>query len=100
MEARWIINKKSNPEKVNELSKSLNNLDLTLTEILVHRGIDTFEKAKSFFRPSLDEIHDPFLMKDMDKAVNRLQQAIDNNEKILVFGDYDVDGTTSVIIKI
>tara|TARA_R110001592_G_scaffold16011_3_gene68621 strand:- start:1122 stop:2828 length:1707 start_codon:yes stop_codon:yes gene_type:complete len=98
MEARWIINKKSNPEKVNELSKSLNNLDLTLTEILVHRGIDTFEKAKSFFRPSLDEIHDPFLMKDMDKAVNRLQQAIENNEKILVFGDYDVDGTTSVAL--
>jgi single-stranded-DNA-specific exonuclease len=98
METRWVINEKSNPEKVNELSASLNNLDLTLTDILVHREIDTFEKAKSFFRPSLDEIHDPFLMKDMDKAVNRLQQAIDNNEKILVFGDYDVDGTTSVAL--
>ncbi|MCB9365358.1 MAG: single-stranded-DNA-specific exonuclease RecJ [Flavobacteriales bacterium] len=98
METRWIINKKSNPEKINELSASLNNLDLTLTDILIQRGIDTFEKAKSFFRPSLDEIHDPFLMKDMDKAVNRLQQAIDNNEKILVFGDYDVDGTTSVAL--
>jgi single-stranded-DNA-specific exonuclease len=98
METRWIINEKSNPEKVNELSKSLNNLDLTLTDILVHRGIDTFEKAKSFFRPSLDEIHDPFLMKDMDKAVNRLQQAIEKNEKILIFGDYDVDGTTSVAL--
>lgn len=98
METRWIINEKSNPKKVNELSASLNNLDLTLTDILIQRGIDTFEKAKSFFRPSLDEIHDPFLMKDMDKAVNRLQQAITNNEKILVFGDYDVDGTTSVAL--
>src|SRR5690606_32664703 len=60
------------------------------------RGTDSFEKARSFFRPSLEELHDPFLMKDMDKAVDRLQKAIANEEKILIYGDYDVDGTTSV----
>lgn len=98
MEKRWKINEPANPEEVNRLSSELNNLDLTLTNILLQRKIDTFEKAKTFFRPSLEEIHDPFLMKDMDKAVNRLQQAIENKEKILVFGDYDVDGTTSVAL--
>lgn len=98
MEKRWQINEQANESETKKLSESLNNLDLTLTNILLQRGIDTFDKAKSFFRPSLDEIYDPFLMKDMDKAVNRLQQAIENNEKILVFGDYDVDGTTSVAL--
>jgi single-stranded-DNA-specific exonuclease len=98
MEKRWKINEQANESDTKKLSVSLNNLDLTLTNILLQRGINTFDKAKSFFRPSLDEIHDPFLMKDMDKAVNRLQQAIENNEKILVFGDYDVDGTTSVAL--
>lgn len=98
MEKRWQINEQANESETKKLSESLNNLDLTLTNILLQRGIDTFDKAKSFFRPSLDEIHDPFLMKDMDKAVSRLQQAIENNEKILVFGDYDVDGTTSVAL--
>jgi single-stranded-DNA-specific exonuclease len=64
--------------------------------MLVGRGITTFDEAKSFFRPSLQSLHDPFLMKDMDKAVSRIMQAFDQKEKILVFGDYDVDGTTSV----
>jgi len=98
MEKRWKINDDVNQKEVNELSSQLNNLDLILTSILLQRNIDSFDKAKSFFRPSLDEIHDPFLMKDMDKAVNRLEQAISANEKILIFGDYDVDGTTSVAL--
>jgi single-stranded-DNA-specific exonuclease len=98
MEKRWSIKEQSNQEEVSQLSLVLNNLDKTLTNILLQRKIDTFEKAKSFFRPSLTEIHDPFLMKDMDKAVERLQLAINNQEKILVYGDYDVDGTTSVAL--
>ena len=98
MQKRWKINEQASVEETSRLSAKLNNLDSTLTNILLQRKIDTFDKAKTFFRPSLDEIHDPFLMKDMDKAVDRLQEAIDNNEKILVFGDYDVDGTTSVAL--
>jgi len=98
VEKRWKIKDSINQEEVNQLSLSLNNLDLTLTSILLQRGIDNFEKAKSFFRPSLDEMHDPFLMKDMDKAVDRLNKAIKNEEKILIYGDYDVDGTTSVAL--
>jgi single-stranded-DNA-specific exonuclease len=96
MEKRWEINESSNSDAIKKLSSELNGLDETLTNILLQREIDTFEKAKSFFRPSLDEIHDPFLMKDMDKAVSRLDQAVQNKEKVLVYGDYDVDGTTSV----
>ena len=98
MENRWQINEPANQESILKLSGELNNLDLTLTNILLQLKIDTFEKAKAFFRPSLDEIHDPFLMKDMDKAVERLQQAIQNKENILIYGDYDVDGTTSVAL--
>jgi single-stranded-DNA-specific exonuclease len=98
MEKKWKINDQSDEKEIQELSSELNNLDLTLTNILLQRKIDTFEKAKTFFRPSLNEIHDPFLMKDMDLAVNRLQSAIENQEKILIYGDYDVDGTTSVAL--
>ena len=96
MKKRWKTNEQANQEDIQKLSSELNNLDATLTNILLQRKINTFEKAKTFIRPSLDEIHDPFLMKDMDKAVERLQKAIKNEEKILVYGDYDVDGTTSV----
>ncbi|NQX97056.1 MAG: DHH family phosphoesterase, partial [Flavobacteriales bacterium] len=96
MEKRWVIKEASSQNDIKNLSAELNNLDETLTNILLQRKIDTFEKAKTFFRPSLDEIHDPFLMKDMDKAVARLQYAIENKENILIYGDYDVDGTTSV----
>ena len=98
MEKKWKINDQSDEKEIQKLSSELNNLDLTLTNILLQRKIDTFEKAKTFFRPSLNEIHDPFLMKDMDLAVNRLQSAIENQEKILIYGDYDVDGTTSVAL--
>ena len=72
------------------------NIHPIICRMLVQRGIETFEQARSFFRPSLDDLHDPFLMKDMDKAINRIITAIERNEKILIYGDYDVDGTTAV----
>lgn len=98
MEKRWTIKEKTETDKINQLSKELNNLDTTLCNILIQRSVDTFDKAKAFFRPSLEELHDPFLMQDMAKAVERLQLAIRNEEKILIYGDYDVDGTTSVTL--
>ncbi|HEY8689770.1 MAG TPA: single-stranded-DNA-specific exonuclease RecJ [Chitinophagaceae bacterium] len=94
MQKRWNI-LSANTEAVNALQKSL-NINSVLCKILVQRGIDTFDKAKQYFRPQLTDLHDPWLMKDMDKAVQRILSAIEKNEKILVFGDYDVDGTTSV----
>jgi len=94
MEKRWkILSAEEN--KVIALQQSL-NISYPLCKILVQRDIDTFEKAKDYFRPQLSHLHDPFLMKDMDKAVSRILAAINNQEKILVFGDYDVDGTTAV----
>ncbi|MCO6500841.1 MAG: single-stranded-DNA-specific exonuclease RecJ [Vicingus serpentipes] len=98
MQKRWELKKQSNKEDIQRLSVELNNLDETLTNILLQRGISTFESAKSFFRPSLEENHDPFLMKDMDKALIRINQAINKKEKVLIYGDYDVDGTTSVAL--
>lgn len=92
---RWVLKEQGEPEIVEHLSEVL-NIDKNLANLLAQRGISTFEEAKSFFRPSLTELHDPFLMKDMDKAVARIEKAILNNEKILVYGDYDVDGTTAV----
>ena len=92
---RWNLKKTPDLQKVNQLAKDL-SINKTLAKILVQRNVDSFEKAKKFFRPSLNDLHDPFLMKDMDIAVNRIEQAIQNNENILVFGDYDVDGTTAV----
>src|SRR5205809_5116550 len=94
MEKRWRINP-LNEEKSGALFKEL-KIHPVLCNMLVQRGIDSYVKAKSFFRPSLDTLHDPFLMKDMDKAVARILKGFSSNEKILVFGDYDVDGTTSV----
>lgn len=82
-------------EKVNALQKAL-TINYNLCKILVQRSIDTYDKAKQYFRPQLSHLHDPFLMKDMDKAVKRILFAIKSKENILVFGDYDVDGTTSV----
>jgi single-stranded-DNA-specific exonuclease len=95
MEKRWVLKEQGDKETVQYLSEAL-NIDLNLANLLAQRNIKTFEEAKSFFRPSLEELHDPFLMKDMDKAVERIESAIKNNEKILVYGDYDVDGTTAV----
>jgi single-stranded-DNA-specific exonuclease len=94
MEKRWKIIE-TDAVKVASLKDSL-SISAPLCTILVQRGIDTFQKAKDYFRPQLSHLHDPFLMKDMEKAVERILSAIKNNEKILVFGDYDVDGTTSV----
>lgn len=94
MQKRWNI--LSTPEtKINALQESL-KINRTLCNILTQRGIDDFEKARHYFRPQLTDLHDPWLMKDMDKAVNRIILAFEQREKILVFGDYDVDGTTSV----
>ncbi len=92
---RWTLKPKPDKYKVKDLQESL-QVDETIASLLVQRGIDNFEDAKTFFRPSLDDLHDPFLMKDMDKAVSRIEQAIANEENILVYGDYDVDGTTAV----
>ncbi len=88
-----------NPEKlkIEALSQALNTDELIST-LLVQRGIETFEAAKKFFRPDLNDLHDPFLMKDMDKAIDRIKSAISNKEKIMIYGDYDVDGTTSVAL--
>ncbi len=94
MEKRWKIIE-ADRNKVAALKDSL-SISLALCNILVQRGIDTFQKAKDYFRPQLSQLHDPFLMKDMETAVERIFFAINNNQKILVFGDYDVDGTTSV----
>ncbi|AWG21094.1 single-stranded-DNA-specific exonuclease RecJ [Flavobacterium faecale] len=92
---RWTIKPKPSAEKIQHLAHALQVEDFVAT-LLVQRGIETFEDAKAFFRPSLSHLHDPYLMKDMDKAVIRIEKAIANNERILVFGDYDVDGTTAV----
>ena len=92
---RWTIKPKPSEEKIKHLAQALNVEDF-VAQLLVQRGIETFEDAKNFFRPSLDHLHDPYLMKDMQKAVERIEKAIENQERILVFGDYDVDGTTAV----
>ncbi|MFH6956542.1 single-stranded-DNA-specific exonuclease RecJ [Flavobacterium aquidurense] len=92
---RWTLKPKPSQDKVKHLAQALNVEDFVAT-LLIQRGIETFEDAKNFFRPSLQHLHDPFLMKDMDKAVARIELAIENQENILVFGDYDVDGTTAV----
>ncbi|WP_428231119.1 single-stranded-DNA-specific exonuclease RecJ [Flavobacterium sp.] len=92
---RWTLKPKPSEDKVKHLAQALNVEDFVAT-LLIQRGIETFEDARNFFRPNLEHLHDPFLMKDMDKAVSRIELAIENQENILVFGDYDVDGTTAV----
>ncbi len=92
---RWTIKPKPDSEKINHLAQAL-NVETFVASLLIQRGIETFDQAKQFFRPSLQDLHNPYLMKDMDKAVARIEKAIENNENILVFGDYDVDGTTAV----
>ncbi|MGC6285916.1 MAG: single-stranded-DNA-specific exonuclease RecJ [Polaribacter sp.] len=92
---RWNVKPEPEKEKIAHLSSAL-QIDLSLAKLLCQRNIETFEEAKKFFRPSLDDLYDPFLMKDMDVAVCRIEEAISNDETILIYGDYDVDGTTSV----
>ena len=97
MEKRWVLKEKGDFETVTKLQNEL-TIDIHLANLLVQRGIRTFEEAKSFFRPQLTDLHDPFLMKDMDLAIDRIEKAIHNKEKILVYGDYDVDGTSAVAL--
>ncbi|MBF2707475.1 single-stranded-DNA-specific exonuclease RecJ [Flavobacterium soyangense] len=92
---RWTLKPKPSEEKVKQLAAALNVEEFVAT-LLVQRGIETYEEARQFFRPTLADLHNPYLMKDMDKAVERIELAIENQENILVFGDYDVDGTTAV----
>ena len=97
MEKRWVINEPGDDETVEALMKSL-GVDRVIANLLVQRGVTSFESAKAFFRPSLDDLHDPFLMKDMTEAIDRLTTAMEKQERVLVYGDYDVDGTTSVAL--
>jgi len=92
---RWNLKPKPDSHKVNQLAEAL-NVDSLTASLLVQRGIETYEEARTFFRPKLEDLHDPYLMKDMDKAVARIETAVATGENILVFGDYDVDGTTAV----
>ncbi len=94
-ECKWILKEPADQSKVERLATEV-GIDRVLAELLVKRGVETFEQARRFFRPSLDHLYDPFLMKDMDVAVERLHKAVVSREKILVYGDYDVDGTTAV----
>lgn len=97
MEKEWRLKDPADPENVARLSAEL-GIDPVLSSLLVSRGVRTFSEARSFFRPDLSMLHDPFLMKDMDRAVERLETAVRSGEKILVYGDYDVDGTTAVAL--
>jgi len=97
MTTRWIYSEEVEENIVDQLSKEI-NVNPTIAKILVQRQITDFDAAKNYFRPSLDQLHDPFLLRDMNKAMDRLRIALDRNEKILIYGDYDVDGTTSVAL--
>lgn len=99
MENKWVEHAAISQEELDTLCQSL-NIDPILCSLLVQRGIRSFEDARLFFRPHLDHLHDPFLMKDMDKAVCRIDEAVSGQEKILIYGDYDVDGTTAVAVVV
>ena len=94
---RWTLKPKPDPEQVNALASSL-KVEPLIACLLVQRGITSYEEARLFFRPQLTDLHDPFLMKDMELAVQRIETAIDREENILIYGDYDVDGTTAVAL--
>ena len=96
-EKQWVLNEPADPEQAAALSKAI-RVDKSLAQLLVQRGITEYDQARDFFRPSLKSLHDPFLLKDMDHAVRRIVLAIEREEKILIYGDYDVDGTTSVAL--
>src|ERR1700753_1247031 len=97
MNKRWTIREVDDAGEVERLSDVL-TIDPVLSTLLIHRGIRDFDTAKDFFRPDALHLHDPFLMQDMEKAILRIEKAIANNEKILIYGDYDVDGTTAVAL--
>ena len=92
---RWQATPPGDTQTVRQLASEL-NISPVLANLLVQRGINTFEEARAFFSPDIDDLHDPYEMKDMEQAVTRVLQALTNNERILIYGDYDVDGTTSV----
>lgn len=97
MQKRWVVKPPADQRLVKSLAKQL-NINHTLTNLLIQRGITTFEEARHFFRPLIDHLHDPFLMTDMEKAIIRIEKAIASQERILIYGDYDVDGTTAVAL--
>ncbi|MDP2187473.1 MAG: single-stranded-DNA-specific exonuclease RecJ [Sphingobacteriaceae bacterium] len=97
MDKRWVYRPRQQEEAVSQLAAAI-NVDPLIARLLIGRGVSTFEAAKDFFRPELANLHDPFLMKDMGKAVDIIEQAIRNQDKILIYGDYDVDGTTAVAV--
>ncbi len=97
LKKRWVLKNDAQKDIVEKLATTL-KIDPTLARLLAQRGITSYGEARDFFRPSLDNLHDPFLLKDMDVAVQRIEEAIDRGEKILVYGDYDVDGTTAVAL--
>lgn len=92
---RWTLKPEPNPKITSQLAIEL-GVDIVIAKLLVQRGIETYQQAKDYFRPNLNNLHNPYLMKDMDKAVARIEKAIATNENIMIFGDYDVDGTTAV----
>lgn len=95
MQHRWVFRTVPDEESVRTLSSVLNDLSAPLAQALVLRGIDSFESARQYFRPSIEHLHDPWLMQDMDRAVARIEQAKENGEHVVVYGDYDVDGVTA-----
>ena len=95
LEKKWILKPEPTVEEINNLQSSL-GIHPSLCTLLVQRGIKTFDEAKRFFRPDKNLIHDPFLMKGMTEAVARIGEAFGNGERIMIYGDYDVDGTTAV----
>ena len=95
MEKRWVEKTGGSHTEIENLARDL-GVSKRLSALLINRGIHTFDEAKNFFRPTLDMLHDPFLMADMDVAIERIEQALKNKERIMVYGDYDVDGTTAV----
>ncbi len=97
MEYVWKQKPKTSPKAIETLAREI-NVNPTLANMLINRGVESFEQAKEYFRPSLSQLHDPFLMKDMGQAIARIEKALQNEEKILVYGDYDVDGTTAVAL--
>ena len=92
---RWDYKEQPPADQIERLSNEI-NVNPILSSLLLQRDISTFDQAKTYFRPTLEQLHDPFLMKDMDKAVDRINEAIRYKQRILVYGDYDVDGTTAV----
>src|SRR6201996_8767381 len=97
MQKRWAIRENTDEEAISLLAAGL-NIDAVLSKLLVQRGIDNYDDAKYFFRPDHRHLHDPFLMRDMEKAIARIEHALRQNEKVLIYGDYDVDGTTAVAV--